>query len=125
MGKAQPCHVPPFPVTFVHGDVCALGQCIMVRRELRSQPSASSGDSYETGEGRSGRWESDLVRLSGSFLLGNAPDTGHLEVGSPGAVCAHIPLGQSPPRNTPNLAESQWHTVPLLVTLRGGDRPAQ
>ncbi|XP_058555678.1 NEDD8-conjugating enzyme UBE2F isoform X2 [Neofelis nebulosa] len=61
------------PVTFVHWDVCALGQCIMVRRELRSQPSASSGDSYEKGEGRSGRWESDLVRLSGSFLLGNAP----------------------------------------------------
>ncbi|XP_058555686.1 NEDD8-conjugating enzyme UBE2F isoform X4 [Neofelis nebulosa] len=73
------------PVTFVHWDVCALGQCIM----------------------------------------GMHPDTGHLEVDSPGAVCAHRPLGQSPPRNTPNLAESQWHMVPLLVTLRGGDRLAQ
>ncbi|XP_044890621.1 NEDD8-conjugating enzyme UBE2F isoform X6 [Felis catus] len=35
MGKAQPCHVPPFPVTFVHWDVCALGQCIMMRVTTR------------------------------------------------------------------------------------------
>lgn len=73
-------------------------------------------------------------------------DTGHLEVDSPGAVCAHTPLGQCLLPGIPltqltvsgiwflpsgrqegvgSRIKQEGRMVPLLVTLGGGDRLAQ